>query len=341
MSISPIVSVIVPVYKVEAYLRRCVDSILAQTFGGFELILVDDGSPDRCGEICDAYAAEDSRITVIHKPNGGLSSARNAGIEKVIAEKKSEWITFIDSDDSVTPDYLEALFDAVSSTGLSVAIGGVMAVDNNNAIIYEQYEREERVLSPEELTVRFTSLGTWAWAKLYRLEDFVNIRYPEGKLYEDRHTTHLVTYKYEKLAMVNRPIYLYYHDRPGNIVSNNGRAYKNTLDRISGFRHQLDFFMANGYHRSAASIAFLLLNWLVKSLKFEFSSNEKHHLRRELRFCWEKYCWKYCRNSSSRRRYREALYGRCLGWFWLVERIERLGGQIWRKANGLGHCGVR
>lgn len=90
------ITIVVPVYKVEAFLHRCVDSILSQTYTDFELILVDDGSPDRCGQICEAYAAKDNRVTVIHKENGGLSDARNAGIDYAFQHSDSEWITFID-----------------------------------------------------------------------------------------------------------------------------------------------------------------------------------------------------------------------------------------------------
>ena len=102
----PTISVIVPVYKVEPYLNRCVDSILRQTYQDFELILVDDGSPDRCGEICDEYARQDSRVHVIHKENGGLSDARNAGIDWVEANSDSRWLIFADSDDWVHPELL-------------------------------------------------------------------------------------------------------------------------------------------------------------------------------------------------------------------------------------------
>ena len=107
-----LVSIVVPVFKVEQYLSRCVDSILNQTFKDFELILVDDGSPDKCGQMCDEYAKTDNRIHVIHKKNGGLSDARNAGIEWCIENSNSEWVTFIDSDDWVHPQYLESMLNA-------------------------------------------------------------------------------------------------------------------------------------------------------------------------------------------------------------------------------------
>ena len=101
----PEISVIVPVYKVEQFLHRCVESILRQSFYNFELILVDDGSPDSCGDICDAYAAKDNRIHVIHQKNGGLSAARNSGIDYVMAHSDSHWLDFVDSDDWVHPDF--------------------------------------------------------------------------------------------------------------------------------------------------------------------------------------------------------------------------------------------
>jgi glycosyltransferase involved in cell wall biosynthesis len=115
----PAISVIVPVYKVEKYIHRCVDSILGQTFTDFELILVDDGSPDSCGAICDEYAAKDSRV-VIHQENGGLSAARNAGIEWSFDHSNSGWMTFIDSDDWVHPQYLELLHRACLENGTAL-----------------------------------------------------------------------------------------------------------------------------------------------------------------------------------------------------------------------------
>lgn len=336
MKVCPLFSIVIPVYNVAPWLRRCVDSVLAQTRKDWECILVDDGSTDESGVICDEYAVEDPRFTVIHKSNGGLSSARNAGIEKVLAENKSEWITFIDSDDSVTPDYLESLYFAVSSTRLSVAIGGVKAIDNNGTLIYEQCEREEKVLSPEELTVRFTSLGTWAWAKLYHIADFVNIRYPVGKLYEDRFTTHLVTYKYDKLAMVNCPLYFYYRNRAGNISGDKGIKMKNSMDRISGLRCQIDYFTEHGFLRAAKKTAGLLLNWICFSMNANFLNEDKIILGRELLQCKKKYGRLFWSDANSKFRVRVALHGHCWGLFELARKIGRFVekcGRSWRDEN--------
>lgn len=136
----PTISVIVPVYKVEPYLNRCVDSILRQTYQDFELILVDDGSPDRCGEICDGYARQDSRVHVIHKENGGLSDARNAGIDWVEANSDSRWLIFADSDDWVHPELLARLLDAATAFDLKISVCG-----------YQETEGADPAVLPENM----------------------------------------------------------------------------------------------------------------------------------------------------------------------------------------------
>ena len=124
------ISVIVPVYKVEQFLHRCVESILRQSFYNFELILVDDGSPDSCGEICDAYAAGDNRIHVIHQKNGGLSAARNTGIDYVMKSSDSHWIAFVDSDDWIHPDYLKVLYTTAQKTCCKISACGFFRREN-------------------------------------------------------------------------------------------------------------------------------------------------------------------------------------------------------------------
>lgn len=121
----PIISVIVPVYNVEKYLPRCIDSILAQTFTDFELILVDDGSPDNCGAICDEYAAKDKRVRVIHKSNGGVSSARNAGLDAA----SGEYVTFVDSDDYIAEDRLKQMHSSIFESKADIAVAGFRFVD--------------------------------------------------------------------------------------------------------------------------------------------------------------------------------------------------------------------
>ena len=154
------ISVIVPVYKAEKYLRRCIDSILAQTYTDFELLLIDDGSPDRSGEICDEYAKQDSRVRVFHKPNAGVSSARNLGLDNA----KGDWITFVDADDYLAPDWCQQHIEAIQ---------GVDYVQSG-------YTKEGRAVIAKH-AYQFTS----ACLRLYRREALHGLSFPEGMIYED------------------------------------------------------------------------------------------------------------------------------------------------------------
>lgn len=180
MNYNPLISVIVPVYNVERYLPRCIESILAQTYTNFELILVDDGTPDRSGVICDGYANEDPRIRVIHKENGGVSAARNVGIEEAVGE----WITFIDSDDWVSKDYLAVLLSPLDNHECDLTVGALewrYTVISNNAT-------KERMLTAGKMIGEEDTLGTIAFAgpvyKLFskKIIDDNNLRFQKGVL---------------------------------------------------------------------------------------------------------------------------------------------------------------
>lgn len=212
-----LISVIVPVYKVESFLPKCVDSIRNQTYQDLEIILVDDGSPDNCGAMCDAFAAEDSRIKVIHKSNGGLSDARNAGID--IAS--GEYLGFVDSDDWIEPQMYELLLDVALKEEVKLVCSGRYDVygdiDRNIGLCPSKME----VISGEELARRiFTwdGIDSAAWDKLYHRSLFASIRYPIGKISEDLPTTYRIGLNAGRVAMVNRPLYNYYH-RPNSITT--------------------------------------------------------------------------------------------------------------------------
>ena len=204
-----LISIVVPIYKVEKYIHRCIESILTQTFTDFDLILVDDGSPDNCGKICDEYAVKDKRIHVIHKENGGLSDARNAGIDWAFANSDSEWITFIDSDDWIHPRYLEALYDAVKKTGCEISICAYEETTGDNPQVDES-QLEAEIVNTEDFFCEHNVNAVVAWGKLYKKELFRGIRYPVGKLHEDEFTTYKLLFQYENCAFVNQPMYFYY-----------------------------------------------------------------------------------------------------------------------------------
>lgn len=218
MEQSILISVIVPVYKVEAYLSRCVDSILAQTYRNLEILLVDDGSPDSCGKICDDYAHRDPRIRVIHKINGGLSSARNAGLD--IA--RGQYIAFVDSDDWIEPEMYETMLAAAIREDVPLVCAGRYDVESKTG------ERKlglcpakAEVITGEETARRiFTweGMDSAAWDKLYRRELFDSIRYPVGVVVEDVPVTYRLALKAGRVAMCDKPFVNYFH-RPGSITT--------------------------------------------------------------------------------------------------------------------------
>lgn len=214
----PLVSIIVPIYKVEPYLQRCIDSIVNQTYTNLEIILVDDGSPDNCPQICDEYAAKDNRIVVIHKENGGLSDARNAGLDIC----KGEYISFVDSDDWIVLNYIEVLLSIITKENADITIGNHKKVGESNEIDFCKKNDEYKVLNSyqalENLFGEHALNFTVSWGKLYRAQLWTELRFPKGKLYEDAYLCHLLYNKASTICFLNEPIY-YYTQRSDSIMS--------------------------------------------------------------------------------------------------------------------------
>ena len=263
----PQITVIVPVYKVEPYLRRCVDSILRQTFTDFDLVLIDDGSPDRCGEICDEYAKSDERVTVIHhEKNLGLSAARNSGIDWAFKGSDSQWLSFIDSDDWVHPLYLEALYTAVQGHKISICYrsithGTELPLVSAYTITY---------LKPEDYYLTYMGNSTVAWAKLYAKELFQDIRYPIGKLHEDEFVTYKILFQIPVIAFIPEMLYVHYLNPNGIMMSQ--WTYKN-LDVLEAFEEQMVFFKSNRYLLLAEDRFHAILRIIKTSQKRLISSN--------------------------------------------------------------------
>lgn len=206
---NPLISIIVPVYNVEAYLAKCVDSILAQTYTNLEIFLVNDGSSDCCGKLCDEYAKEDKRIKVIHKKNGGLSDARNVAIDVATGE----FITFIDSDDYVTDDYIMTLYSLIEKyeCKVSIALYNTFVEGSKPKVVNRVYREDcqTNIKAIEEMFYQ-EKYDTASWAKLYHSSLFATgIRYPKGIVYEDLATTYLLIFQSDKVAFCNRRIYNY------------------------------------------------------------------------------------------------------------------------------------
>ena len=212
---NPIISIIVPCYNVEQYLSRCIESIQVQSYKNLEIILVEDGSPDQCGVICDEYAQKDNRIKVIHKQNGGLSDARNVAIDQATGE----WISFVDSDDYIAPDYIATLYRlAVENDCKCSAVQPVAFLDGEQPIPGKN-DSCEVMSSTDAIAAMFyqTRLDTSAWNKLYHHSLFeTGIRYPKGYLFEDNPTTYRLFALCEKIAVSKKQLY-YYRLREGSI----------------------------------------------------------------------------------------------------------------------------
>lgn len=231
---NPLISVIVPVYKVEKYLPNCIESVQRQSYFKWELILVDDGSPDGCPRICDEYASHDDRIKVIHKENGGLSSARNAGLEIF----KGDYITFLDSDDFWHQDFLETLM--------------AICVDNNADIAQCGFVRGEESIFPSNTIspnikvydnhTIFTKCATKivVWAKLYKRYILEGVNMPEGLINEDDWTTWKLYYKAKKIAVTNIPLY-YYTVNPASIMGQSKR--KPDFSYLDAYKERIGFFV--------------------------------------------------------------------------------------------------
>ncbi len=205
-----LVSVIVPVYNVEKYLRRCVDSIIGQSYKELEIILVDDGSPDECPRICDEYSENDDRIRVIHKANGGLSDARNAGLD--IATGK--YICFIDSDDYVSKGFIEELYNTIITENVDISITDMVMV-YGDGIEDRRGENSVRLYSKEEaLRVMFLQkeFNNSAWGKMFRRELFADKRFVKGVLYEDFELVFRIMFDIPNVAFTRRQFYYYYQN---------------------------------------------------------------------------------------------------------------------------------
>lgn len=243
------ISVIVPIYKVEQYLDRCVESILAQTVKDLEIILVDDGSPDACPKMCDEWAARHQNIRVVHKPNGGLSSARNAGIEVA----SGDYIGFIDSDDHILPDMYKCLLSALQTNDADMAICGYQYVDQStDKVDFVETGKSpltDGVLNRKEAYEKLVasragySFYVTAWNKLYKKELFNNCRFPEGKLHEDEYSVHYFFKQCEKIAVTAKPLYMYMQ-RAGSIM--NMGASLRSLDAVNALLDRYTFFKEEG-----------------------------------------------------------------------------------------------
>lgn len=238
-SVCPVVSVIVPIYKVERYLQQCIDSICNQTYEFLEIILVNDGSPDGCGRICDTNAERDSRIVVIHKENGGLSSARNAGLDAA----KGDYVSFIDADDTIHPRFIEILLGLCRQYECDIAQCDYLTVADNSIALPLNTVQSIKLYNNKQALYKMCCTGdaakyTIACNKVYKKELFQDICYPLGKMHEDEYTTYLLLWKARKIAVIN--LYMYYYLQRETSIMGSGFSVKR-LDALTAFHERLEF----------------------------------------------------------------------------------------------------
>ena len=245
----PLISVIVPVYKVEDVLARCLDSLCRQSLQNIEILLVDDASPDRCGAICEAYAEKDPRFRVIHhSENRGLSAARNTGI----AQASADYLMFVDSDDWVHEDFCKLPYECAVQNNAELVMFGRISVDRHGSVTDGSVtdlkntadKISGRVTHLEALDLLFTKVGNTAWNKLYKKRIFDTISYPDGLLYEDIGTTYKAVLLADSVYFLDKVLYFQcYHE--GSITTL--RTKKALRDRFAMFMRQYHDLAAWGY----------------------------------------------------------------------------------------------
>ena len=264
-----LISIIVPIYNVEKYLKECIESIINQTYKNIEIILVDDGSPDNCGKICDEYSQRDKRIILIHKENGGLSDARNKGID--IA--KGDYLTFIDSDDFVNIDYIEKLYNSIKLNNTKLAQCGISKVNENNEII-EKLNYDENYIKTSheilnELYGKHLIENVVVWNKMYAKELFENIRFPVGKIHEDEFTTYKIFYSVDRISLLSDCLYNYRQTNESII----GKKFnKKRLNLLEALEERMDFFK----NRNEIDLYEKTLKFYIEELRLYYIKVKKY-----------------------------------------------------------------
>ena len=282
------ISVIIPVYNVSSFLGECIESVCDQTFMDLEIILVDDGSTDESGMICDIYAKKDARIRVIHQENRGLSGARNTGI----MQAKGEYLVFIDSDDRVKLEMIQVLYEAMKQYAAEIVICSYCTIQENAPKRFLPEEKKidtqkVEILSGRECVKKMYSSETVdmtvAWNKLYKRSMFEKLKYPDKRLHEDEFLTYKIIYPLKKCAYLKVPLYEY-RIRNGSIMGN--KNIFRLRDKMDAFEERYLFFeekedtelFYEALRRYETSIAEMILyledihseKYIVKNLKNKF-----------------------------------------------------------------------
>lgn len=276
------ISVIVPIYNVENYLEDCINSILSQSYKELEIILVDDGSPDSCGKICDKYSKKDSRITVIHKDNGGLSDARNTGIDAA----NGEYLSFVDSDDLLHKDFYLTLFNILIDNNSDISMCNFLKFTNEK--VNDKFIKNPTIKTISNIdalndlyTNKYVNYIV-ACNKLYKATLFKNLKFPLGKIHEDEFTTPKILFKANKISIIEEELY-YYRQTPNSIM--NSQFNISNLDFLEAIDDRLSFITENKldmlYKKCIYQLSFERINFYYMIKNSDIPNKE--YLLNELR----------------------------------------------------------
>ena len=271
------VSVIVPVYKVEAYLLRCTDSILNQSYKNLEIILVDDGSPDNCGQLCETIATSDPRVVVIHKENGGLSSARNKALDIMTGD----YLTFVDSDDAIHANMIELMVEEIENNNSDIVTTGLLSFDGSIPELDTVDIRFERLYPNDFINHlypdNFGKISVTACGKLYKKDLFTELRYPEGVIYEDLRVYLPLLQMCNQISVINEPLYFWYNNMQS--ITRSEYLQHDRFGEFSIREGYIDFFLEKGLIEQAQYAAndyltFFMRNYFAVMLKYKMKKKD-------------------------------------------------------------------
>ena len=292
-----LISMVVPVYNVEKYLKKSIESILNQTYQNIEILLVDDGSTDSSGKICESFSKVDPRIRVFHKENGGLSDARNFGIEQM----KGQYVAFIDSDDYISKDYVWKLYSSIKNNDSEVSICSFLLVDEKGEKIKDELLDSGKIcLTGQQILEKVLTADGYryvvAWNKLYRSTLFEKLKFKKGMLYEDEFLNYPLFWDCKRVSIVEEPLYLYVQ-RKGSIVQSNMTLEKIKMkDEMHTSR--IEFYSEKGHSFLHEKACQQYCNWIVTATTNHskiLNPNFSKYLQRQFR----KFA-KYTRNNDIR-----------------------------------------
>jgi glycosyltransferase involved in cell wall biosynthesis len=311
---TPLISVVIPVYKAEAYLARCVESVRGQSYPNIEILLVDDGSPDNCPALCDEYAAQDARVRVIHKPNGGLSDARNVGT----LAAQGEYITYVDSDDWVEASMVARLYAALAAQGAQIAVCGLQKTDAGAALPRPDAQPAESLDGPTamERMLYQQKIDNSACGKLFAREAARRHLYPVGRLYEDLFTTYRLLYEARRVAVLPQKLY-YYFTNEASIMhqSFTPRMFDelDAADEIEAFvRQNCPQYLPAALARKFSAYS-QVLRWMPAEKQPPEIELKIEQKRRAIWSFLTSYRWRMARDKNARAKNRAAALATLLG----------------------------